>query len=125
VADGMLPKIKFRLALVMTCPDCGELLNEIQVDRPCPRCGGSRRETNVPGCTAQVRSEVPWPSIAAGYTSPRPWQEKWQDVLSGVEAIEVAYATQEGLHIEEFRRDLEGFFKVCRELADWICRMPG
>ena len=104
----------------MTCPDCGELLDAIPVGRPCLQCGGLRRDAIVSGQTAECHVEVPSPTIAIGYTSPRPWRQKWQDVLDALKPIERAYTTQEGLSNEDVRRDIENFFKACRELADWL-----
>jgi hypothetical protein len=32
---------------MMTCPDCGETLDAVPVGRPCPKCGGLRRDATV------------------------------------------------------------------------------
>lgn len=109
----------------MTCHDCGESLDATPVGRPCPRCGGLRRDATVSGQTAECHVEVPSPIIAIGYTSPRPWRQKWQDVLDALKPIERAYTTQEGLSNEDVRRDIEDFFKACRELADWLWQSTG
>jgi hypothetical protein len=69
--------------------------------------------------------EAPPPTIAIGYTSPRPWQQKWQDVLDALKPIEHAYTTKESLSNEGIRRDVENFFEVCRELADWLWQNSG
>src|SRR4051794_39444089 len=57
----------------------------------------------------------------------RTWQRKFDDVLRDLRALEAAYAAyniyEEELtraHEEELTRAVEGFFKTCRELADWI-----
>jgi hypothetical protein len=109
----------------MTCPDCGESLDATPLRRPCPRCGGLRRDATVPGQTAECHVEAPTPNITIGYTSPRPWRQKWQDVLNALKPIEHAYTTQEGLNSEDVRRDIEDFFQVCRELADWLWQNTG
>jgi hypothetical protein len=70
--------------------------------------------------TAVARVEVPRPTIAIGYNEPRPWQQKWQDVLHALEQLERAYATEEGQGNEDVRRVVEEFYKTCRELADWL-----
>lgn len=109
----------------MTCPDCGESLDAIPVGQPCPRCSSLRRDANVPAQTATGSAEAPSPTISIGYTNPRPWRQKWQDVLGALELIERAYTTQEGLSNDDVRRNIEDFFKACRELADWLWQDAG
>jgi hypothetical protein len=109
----------------MTCPHCGESLDASPVGRPCPQCGGLRRDATVSGQTAEGRVEFPSPTIAIGYPSPRPWQQQWQDILRALKPVERAYMTQGGLSNEDVRRDIENFFKVCRELADWLWQNTG
>jgi hypothetical protein len=106
----------------MTCPDCGESLDATPVGRPCPRCGGLRRDATVSTQAAEAYAEALTPTIATGYTTPRPWRQKWQDVLDALKPIERAYMTQDGLSTEDVRRDIENFFEACRELADWLWR---
>jgi hypothetical protein len=63
------------------------------------------------------------PTIIVGYDEHRPWHEKWRDVQDGLEQIENAYAATESdgyYGNERVRRVVEGFFKDCRELADWL-----
>lgn len=109
----------------MTCPDCGESLDATPVGRSCPRCGGLRRDATVSAQTVEGHVEFPSPTIAIGYTSPRPWRQKWQDVLDALKPIERAYMTQESLSNEDVRRDIEDFFQACRELADWLWQSTG
>jgi hypothetical protein len=70
--------------------------------------------------TAVARVAVLRPTIAIGYNEPRPWQQKWQDVLHALEQLERAYVTEEGQGNEHVRRLVEDFFTTCRELADWL-----
>ena len=70
--------------------------------------------------TAEARVEVPRPTIAIGYNKPRPWQQKWQDLLHALEQLERAYVTEEGQGNEHVRRLVEDSFATCRELADWL-----
>ena len=109
----------------MTCSDCGESLETNPVGRPCPRCGGSRRDATVLGQTAECRVEAPPGTIAIGYTSPRPWRQKWQDLLDALEPINYAYTTKDSLSNEDVRQDVEHFFQICRELADWLWKNGG
>ena len=109
----------------MTCPDCGESLDATPVGLPCPQCGGLRRDATMSVQTAEFHVEVPSPTITIGYTNPRPWRQKWQDVLDAQEPIERAYTTQEGISNEAVRRDTEDFFEACRELADWLWQRAG
>jgi hypothetical protein len=105
---------------MMTCPDCGESLDATPVGQPCPQCGGQRRDATVLGQTARAVATAPAPSIAIGHTNPRPWQEKWQDILDALKPIEHAYTTRDGLSNKDVEQDIRGFFRVCREMADWL-----
>lgn len=109
----------------MTCPECGESLDATPVGGPCPRCGGLRRDATAQAQAAECYGEAPPPTIAIGYPSPRPWRQKWQDVLDALKPIERAYETQKGLSNEDVRRAIEDFFQVCRELADWLWQSTG
>ena len=108
------------LPRVMSCPDCGAGLDDVPVGDPCPQCGGLRRDATVLAPTVTAHVTVPRPTIAVGYTGPRPWQQKWQDVVDALHRVEAAYATTEGLGNEQLRRTVKGFFEICRELADWL-----
>jgi hypothetical protein len=59
-----------------------------------------------------------------GYDPSRPWQQKWRDVISGVDALEVTYQ-QSDLDSEAVRRQVETLFKDCRDLADWLLHQAG
>ena len=60
------------------------------------------------------------PDVVIGYPAPRPWEQKLQDLVAALEPIEYAYTTNKGLSNEGVRRDVEDFFRYCRELADWL-----
>jgi hypothetical protein len=49
----------------------------------------------------------------------RTWQRKWRDVLHDRNAIAETYQGDR-IDVDDFTRRVEGFFKTCRELADWI-----
>ena len=104
----------------MTCPGCGESLGATPVGQPCPRCDGLLRDATVLGQAARVIAEVPAPSIAIGYPIPRPWRQKWQDILDALKAVERTYITKDGISNEDVRRAVEDFFRNCREMADWL-----
>jgi hypothetical protein len=105
---------------MMTCPDCGERLDDIPVGQPCPQCGGLRRNASPTAQPAIVHMEALRPTVAIGYNEPRPWKQKWQDVLEAFGRVKSAYTTKEGQGNEDVRRVVEDFFKICRELADWL-----
>lgn len=63
-------------------------------------------------------------SGSIGYNPLRPWQQKWRDVISGLDAIRAAYR-QSDLDNEAVRRQVETFFKDCCELADWLREQAG
>jgi hypothetical protein len=69
---------------MMTCPDCGERLDDVPGGQPCPQCGGLRRDASPTAQPATARVEAFRPTIAIGYNSPRPWKQKWQDVLNAL-----------------------------------------
>jgi hypothetical protein len=105
---------------MMTCPDCGERLDDVPVSQPCPQCGGLRRDASPTAQPATARMEVHRPTVAVGYNDPRPWTEKWQDVLEAFGKVKSAYKTKDGQGNEDVRRVVEDFFKTCRELGDWL-----
>lgn len=37
---------------MMFCPDCGQILDDVDVGDPCPECGGTRRSANAPAGSA-------------------------------------------------------------------------
>jgi hypothetical protein len=105
----------------MNCHDCGAGLDDVPVGDPCSKCGSTRRDATVVAHPATAQVVVPTPTIGIGYNPHRPWQEKWQDVEHGLERIESAYDVTQGQYgNEDVRRFVEGFFKDCRELADWL-----
>ncbi|MFF9806370.1 hypothetical protein ACF1G5_14760 [Streptomyces coeruleorubidus] len=59
-----------------------------------------------------------------GYDSQRPWQQKWRDVINGLNALQATYQ-QPDLDSDAVRRQVEDFFEVCCELADWLDRQAG
>lgn len=105
---------------MMSCPDCGERLDDVPVGQPCRRCGGLRRDASPTAQPATIRVEVPRPTVAIAYNDPRPWQQKWQDVLDALQRVRSTYTTKEGQGNEDVRRAVEGFFNTSRELADWL-----
>jgi hypothetical protein len=110
---------------MMSCPDCGEGLDDVAVGQPCPQCGGLRRDASPIAQTATAHIEAFRPTIGIGYTGPRPWQQKWADVLRALEQLEATYTTKEGQGNEDVRRRVESFFEICRELADWLWQDNG
>lgn len=106
---------------MMNCHDCGEALDDVPVGDPCPGCGSTRRDATVHAHSITTQVVVPTPTIGVGYNPHRPWQQKWQDVEHGLQQIETAYDVTQGQYgNEHVRRVVEGFFKDCRELADWL-----
>jgi hypothetical protein len=106
---------------MMNCHDCGAGLDDVPVGDPCPKCGSSMRDATVFAHPATAEVVVPTPTIGIGYPPHRPWQQKWQDIEHGLERIESAYDVTQGQYgNEDVRRFVEGFFKDCRELADWL-----
>jgi hypothetical protein len=49
----------------MFCPDCGEVLDDVDPADPCPGCGGNRRSANAPGQSAMGYGAAPQPTITA------------------------------------------------------------
>lgn len=63
------------------------------------------------------------PGLSAAVSIPvvaqRTWQRKWRDVLYARGCIADAYQGAQ-LDVDDFTRRVEGFFKTCNELGDWI-----
>jgi hypothetical protein len=49
----------------------------------------------------------------------RNWLRKWRDVLHARKTIFEVYQGDQ-LDVDDFTRRIEGFFKTCHELGDWI-----
>jgi hypothetical protein len=71
-----------RVAEMMTCPDCGESLDDVSAGDPCQSCGGERRSAVVSpqpvGAVAIVESVI----VKVRKDDDRPWTEKWISFLS-------------------------------------------
>ena len=104
---------------VMNCADCGTNLDETPVGQLCPRCGGGRRSAKAYAEAALLVTATLTASGSIGYNPVRPWQQKWRDVITGLDALQVTYR-QRDLDNEVVRRQVETFFKDCCELADWL-----
>lgn len=61
-----------------------------------------------------LRMEASVPTIAQ-----RTWQRKWRDVQYARKLILDVYEGQH-LDVDDLTRRIEGFFKTCYELGDWI-----
>jgi hypothetical protein len=106
---------------MMNCHNCGAGLDDVPVGDSCPKCGSGRRDATVFAHPATAQVVVPTPTIGIGYNPHRPWQQKGQDIEHGLERIGSAYDVTQGQYgNEDVRRFVEGFFKDCRELADWL-----
>ncbi|MFT9661757.1 hypothetical protein ACM0CQ_05805 [Mycobacteroides abscessus subsp. abscessus] len=65
------------------------------------------------------------PQTAVLYLPARHWQHKYLDVLADLRVLEAVYNVPPDeqftpARAHELSRAAEGFFKTCRELADWI-----
>jgi hypothetical protein len=96
---------------VMSCPDCGQQLDDVPVGDPCLRCGGQRRDATVHAQTVIGVATVISPGVEIGYGVHRPWQQKWQDVQHGLVAIKDAYA-QQAMSNEPVRRMVEASLRT-------------
>lgn len=70
------------------------------------------------------------PPAAVLYLPGRHWQHKYLDVLADLRVLEAVYSLPIGeeftrARAHELSRAAEGFFKTCRELADWIKEETG
>ncbi|AIC71929.1 Uncharacterised protein [Mycobacteroides abscessus] len=70
------------------------------------------------------------PPAAVLYLQGRHWQHKYLDVLADLRVLEEVYSLPVGeeftrARAHELSRAAEGFFKTCRELADWIKEETG
>src|SRR5215204_2443052 len=104
----------------MDCPDCGTVLDNVPVGDQCPQCGGWRRDaTATAGAVLAVVASIE-ASATVGYNPRRPWQQKWREVLNALNEMDAAY--RQPRDSDETYRIVENFYKVCRELADWLER---
>ena len=87
-------------------------------------CGGLRRDAVVHAQTALAVVAALNASVSIGYDPDRPWPQKWRDVKHGLDVLEAMYA-QNDLDNDVVRRQVEDFFKDCRELADWLKQQAG
>ncbi len=108
----------------MFCPDCEANLDDVPVGDPCPVCGGPRRSAEAHAGVALMAVSSLKASASVGYNPQRPWQQKWSDVVHGLEVLEEIYR-RDDLGNEDVRRQVEDFFKDCRELADWLKQQAG
>ncbi|MGW2720665.1 hypothetical protein [Streptomyces sp. NPDC001492] len=109
---------------VMSCADCGTNLDETPVGQLRPSCGGDRRSATAYAEAALLVTATFTASATIGYNPVRPWQQKWSDVNTGLDALQVTYQ-QRDLDNEVVRRQVETFFKDCCELADWLREQAG
>jgi hypothetical protein len=109
---------------VMSCPDCDANLDETPVGQPCPSCRGHDRRATVYAEVALVATAALNVSGSVGYNPRRPWQQKWRDVINGLDVLQATYR-QSDLDNETVRRQTETFFKDCCELADWLREQAG
>ncbi|WP_237164683.1 hypothetical protein [Mycobacteroides salmoniphilum] len=70
------------------------------------------------------------PPAAVLYLPGRHWQHKYLDVLADLRVLEAVYNLPVDSQLtparaRELSRAAEGFFKTCRELADWIKEETG
>jgi hypothetical protein len=107
----------------MICPDCGANLDEVPVGDVCPNCGGRRRDATAHAGVALAVAAVLEASATVGYNPRRPWQQKWQEIVDAQADLAAAYTQPRGS--QETYRLVEHFFKVCRELADWLTQDAG
>jgi hypothetical protein len=110
-----------RGAVMMSCPDCGENLDKVPKEDPCPSCGGSRRQAVVSPAPIEAVAVVESASykITKG-AAPRPWTEKWQMVLFRFEDLERCYAGESLRSSLEAETRANDFFIECDHLRDWL-----
>src|SRR6266516_3714229 len=61
----------------MFCPDCGEVLDDVNLADPCPACGGNRRSANAPARSAMGSGTASQPTIVA-HSHPGDAQERME-----------------------------------------------
>jgi hypothetical protein len=48
---------------MMFCPDCGEVLDDVDMADPCPSCGRTHRSADVSGRAATIGAVAPPPTV--------------------------------------------------------------
>lgn len=103
---------------MMTCPDCGQNLDDVPVGVQCPSCSGTRRSATVTVAPLESSADMPAPTIKIRKHDVRPWTEKWRLVLLRRDALARAYAGEDlRSNIEAEGRALD-FFLECDHLQD-------
>jgi hypothetical protein len=54
---------------MMTCPDCGENLNRVPTDQPCPACGGRRRDAMATPAAVAAVATIYSPTVVVTTTN--------------------------------------------------------
>ena len=106
---------------MMYCPDCGFDLDSTPTSAPCPGCGRRRRSASVEAQVADAQVQASSLTVRVEHTRPRPWETKWQDVLSALDRIRgMADGSHRVASNREGERATEQFFEDCYALAEWI-----
>ena len=108
----------------MFCADCEANLDETLAGEPCRSYDGLRRNAVVSASAALAGVVAMSVGVEIGYGSNRPWQQKWHDIKLDLEVLEATYR-KDGENNDIVRRQVEDFFKDCRELADWLKQSAG
>jgi hypothetical protein len=101
-----------------TCADCGRELDE--QTRPCPNCGGSRRNVAVNVNSVMAVASVEPVGIEVTYGSQRPWYERWLDVQRRLKELEGFYQPESRHGNDIMKGRFEEFFVTCLHMVDWL-----
>src|SRR4051794_19836323 len=91
-------------------------------DRPCPGCGGSRRNVTVYGPSAMVAATAMVGAIVIEHNDDRAWWEMWEAAQAHLNGLREAYAKDSTIPSDEMQRIANGFFIACWSLKDWLVR---
>lgn len=115
---------------VMFCPDCRTNLDNIEVDLPCPGCGGSRRSAVAMPATIELKATLPEPTVRVTRNDHPSWVEKWLEVVRLRDQLTGAYAERlDGIGNVEVDAMVTRFCSECHDLRDWlvgdVAHVPG
>ncbi len=87
---------------------------------PCRTCGSARQTVSVTATCAMGVGTASAAYVGIGYGADRPWVERWRDMDDAWQQVEEICQVRTGVSSDRARRAFLMFFRLCREVADFI-----
>jgi hypothetical protein len=104
----------------MTCPDCGQNLDDVPTGDPCPQCGGNRRSTTVYAEAAVVGAAVMDVRVKIGYSLAPGWTDQWRSIQRHLGRLREQY---QGIGIQgnvDMEETIHALYVALNHLSDWL-----